>query len=110
MNSPKNDASAPMVRIRELRSALASRIAAYMGSVEDRATDIPGVSLHRRTAPTAPCSATYEPGITVMAQGQKRVDLGGNSFLYGESKYLLTSLDLPIVSQILEASEEKPCL
>ena len=45
-----------------------------------------------------------------MAQGQKRVDLGGNSFLYGESKYLLTSLDLPIVSQILEASEDKPCL
>ena len=45
-----------------------------------------------------------------MAQGQKRVDLGGNSFLYGGSKYLLTSLDLPIVSQIVEASEEKPCL
>jgi AraC-like DNA-binding protein len=53
---------------------------------------------------------TYEPGVTVMAQGRKRVVLGGTTFTYGESQYLLTSLDLPIVSQIVEASEERPCL
>jgi AraC-like DNA-binding protein len=95
---------------RELRMELARKIALYMGSAENRATEIPGVSLHRRTAPTAPCSATYEPGITVMAQGRKRVSLGGTTFIYGESRYLLTSLDLPIVSQIMEASEKAPCL
>src|SRR5271166_2999488 len=81
-----------------------------MGSAENRATDIPGVSLHRRTAPTTPCTATYEPGVTVIAQGRKRVDLGRTTFIYGESQYLLTSVDLPIVSQIVEASEETPCL
>jgi len=97
-------------RARELRSALARKIAAYMGSAENRATDIPGVTLHRRTAPTAPCSATYEPGVTVIAQGRKRVDLGRTTFTYGESRYLLTSLDLPVVSQITEASEAVPCL
>ena len=70
----------------------------------------PGVTLHRRIAPTAPCSATYEPGVTVIAQGRKRVDLGRTTFIYGESRYLLTSVDLPIVSQIIEASEEAPCL
>jgi AraC-like DNA-binding protein len=53
---------------------------------------------------------TYEPCITVMAQGRKRVDLGRTTIIYGESQYLLTSVDLPIVSQILEASEEAPCL
>ncbi len=68
------------------------------------------MTLHRRTAPTAPCSATYEPGVTVIAQGRKRVDLGRTTFTYGESRYLLTSLDLPIVSQITEASEQVPCL
>jgi AraC-like DNA-binding protein len=81
-----------------------------MGSAENRATEIPGVTLHRRTAQTAPCSATYEPGVTVIAQGRKRVVLGGTTFIYGESRYLLTSIDLPIVSQIIEASEEAPCL
>jgi AraC-like DNA-binding protein len=53
---------------------------------------------------------TYEPGVTVMAQGRKRVDLGPTTFIYGESRYLLTSVDLPIVSQIIEASVEVPCL
>jgi AraC-like DNA-binding protein len=94
----------------ELRAGLARKIALYMGPAENRATEIPGVTLHRRTAPTAPCSATYEPGVTVIAQGRKRVDLGGTTFIYGEARYLLTSIDLPIVSQITEASEEAPCL
>ncbi len=96
--------------MRELRAELARKIALFTGPAADRATDIPGVTLHRRTAPTAPCSATYEPGITVMAQGRKRVDLGRTTFIYGESRYLLTAVDLPIVSQIMEASEETPCL
>jgi hypothetical protein len=30
--------------------------------------------------------------------------------MYGKSQYLLTSVDLPIVSQIIEASAEVPCL
>jgi AraC-like DNA-binding protein len=93
-----------------LRAELARKIALYMGPAENRATEISGVTLHRRTAPTAPCSATYEPGITVIAQGRKRVDLGRTTFIYGESRYLLTSVDLPIVSQIVEASEAAPCL
>jgi AraC-like DNA-binding protein len=94
----------------ELRRELAQKIARCMGSAENRATSLLGLSLHRRTAPTAPCSMTYEPGITVLAQGKKQVDLGSASFLYGESRYLLTSVDLPIVSRIVEASEEFPCL
>jgi AraC-like DNA-binding protein len=48
--------------------------------------------------------------VTVIAQGRKRVDLGRTTFIYGESRYLLTSVDLPIVSQIVEASKETPCL
>jgi hypothetical protein len=106
-----SEAARPIVdRARELRAGLARKIALYMGSAENRATGIPGVTLHRRTAPTAPCSATYEPGVTVIAQGRKRVDLGRTTFIYGDSRYLLTSVDLPIVSQIVEASVEAPCL
>jgi AraC-like DNA-binding protein len=109
----KNAAAAvsPIVdRARELRADLARKIALYMGPAENQVTEIPGVTLHRRTAPTAPCSATYAPGVTVMAQGRKRVDLGRTTFIYGGSRYLLTAVDLPIVSQIVEASEAAPCL
>jgi AraC-like DNA-binding protein len=46
----------------------------------------------------------------LMVQGRKRVELGRTTFIYGESQYLVTSVDLPIVSQIIEASEDVPCL
>ena len=64
----------------------------------------------RRTAPSEPCSGTYTPSVIVVAQGSKRVDLGQTTFLYDQSRFLLTSSDLPIVSQVVEASETKPLL
>jgi len=95
---------------RELRRELARKIALFMGSAEHRATDIPGLTLHRRTAPTDSCPATYEPSVIVIAQGRKRVELGRNVFIYDTSRFLLTSIDLPIVSRVIEASEAVPCL
>ena len=93
-----------------MRIGLARKIASFMGSEENRATDIPGLTSPPADRPDRSMFATYEPGVTVMAQGRKRVDLGQTTFLYGESRYLLTSVDLPIVSQIVEASEKAPCL
>ncbi len=89
---------------------LARKIALFIGSAESRATEIPGLTLHRRTAPTAPCSMTYQPGVTVIAQGRKRVELGRNVFIYDASRFLLTSVDLPVVSRVIEATEKTPCL
>jgi hypothetical protein len=93
-----------------IAAELARKIALFMGSAEKRVTDIPGLTLHRRTAPTAPCSMTYEPSVTVIAPGRKRVELGRNVFIYDASRFLLTSVDLPVVSRVIEASEEVPCL
>jgi AraC-like DNA-binding protein len=93
-----------------LRAELASRIASLIGKTENRITEIPGVSLHRRTAPTPPCRTTYHPGIIVVAQGSKRVNLGKSSFTYDEAHYLLTAVDLPIVSWVADATEQFPCL
>jgi AraC-like DNA-binding protein len=53
---------------------------------------------------------TYEPGLIVVAQGRKSVELGRRIFTYDASHYLVTSVDLPIVSRVVEASEEAPCL
>lgn len=93
-----------------LRTELARKIASFIGSAENQATGIPGLTLHRRTAPTAPCSVTYQPSITVMAQGRKRVELGRTAFIYDASRFLLTSVDLPVVSRVIEATEQTPCL
>ena len=97
-------------RADEWRAELSRGIALFIGSAENRETDIPGLTLHRRTAHTAPCSTTYEPSVTVIAQGRKRVELGRNIFIYDASRFLLTSVDLPVVSRVIEASEKVPCL
>jgi AraC-like DNA-binding protein len=93
-----------------LRVDLARKIASLIGKEENRITDIPGVSLHRRTAPTPPCRTTYHTGIIVVAQGRKQVNLGKSSFIYDESHFLLTAVDLPTVSWVAEATQEIPCL
>lgn len=38
------------------------------------------------------------------------MNLGRTSFIYDESRFLLTAVDLPIVSWVAEATEEIPCL
>jgi AraC-like DNA-binding protein len=48
--------------------------------------------------------------LLVVAQGKKRVDLGKASYSFGETTFLLTSLELPVVSQVLVASKESPYL
>ena len=110
MTSRKTEASQLPERVHELRSELAQKIALRLGSAEKITTAVPGLSLAQRTGPTAPCAVTYQTGLIVMAQGRKQVKLGPNTFIYDESRYLLTSLDLPTVSQVVEASKERPAL
>ena len=110
MKKRKNGTTSLPNRARELRSELAHKIAFSIGSAEKRITDVPGLTLYRRTHPMPPASGTYEPSLAVVAQGRKRVALGPTSFIFDESRFLLTSLDLPIIGQVIEASEEKPFL
>jgi len=97
-------------RTHELKSELASRVARLIGSAEKQATAIPRLTLHRRTAPTAACHLTYEPSVIVVAQGRKQVQIGTDTLTYDSSRYLLTSVDLPTVTRVTEASEDAPCL
>ena len=55
-------------------------------------------------------SHMYEPSICLIAQGAKRVLLGDDTFVYDAHHFLVTSVDLPTVVQVVKASQEKPCL
>ena len=97
-------------RVAEVRAELTRKIAAHARTAGEHATSIPGLTLYRRTT-TTPCyPATYEPSLNVFVQGQKRVTLGGTTHLCDGSTFLLSSLDLQVVSQIVAASEEVPLL
>jgi AraC-like DNA-binding protein len=110
MNKLSKNAAFPIDPVRDARQELARSIASFIGSKEKLVTVVPGLILTRRTAPTAPASATYEPSLAVVAQGRKRAELGGTTFVFDESRYLLTSLDLPVICNVIEASEEVPYL
>src|SRR3974390_1845910 len=96
--------------VKNMRRELARKIAAQVKAAGERATAVPGLALFRRTTPTACYRATYEPSLTVFAQGRKRVNLGGTEYLCDASSFLLSSIDVPVESQIVEASEEVPLL
>lgn len=88
--------------------ALGKNIARWTDKGELHTTAIPGLSLFRREEPTEPISVMYEPSICLVAQGAKRVLLGDDMFVYDAHHYLITSVHLPTVVQIIEASREKP--
>jgi AraC-like DNA-binding protein len=90
---------------------LRKRIARLTEQGELQTTAVPGLSLFRRDEPTEPISAIYDPSICVVAQGAKRVILGDDdSYVYDARHYLITSVHLPTVVQIIDASHEKPYL
>jgi hypothetical protein len=91
-------------------AALRQRIARWTDKEGLLVTAIPGVSLARRDAPTQPTSSLYEPSICVIAQGVKRVLLGDDTYVFDAHHFLITSVDLPTVVQILHASREQPYL
>jgi hypothetical protein len=89
---------------------LGSKIGNSLGRSGERATEVPGLMLYRCTAPTVPSPCNYEPSLLLIAQGKKRVDLGRTNYVFGQSRFLLTSLELPVVSQVVTASEDAPYL
>lgn len=96
--------------VTEMRKEFARKILAHAPSAGEHPTAVPGLVLYRRTTPTACYRATYEPSLSVFAQGRKRINLGGTGYLCDGSSFLLSSIDVPVESQIIEASEEIPML
>ena len=96
--------------VTQVLKELAGSIGKTLDGAHDLSTAMPGLALYRNTAPTAPNPCTYEPSLLLIPQGKKRVDLGKQSYVFGESTFLLTSIELPIVSRVSIASLERPYL
>ncbi|MDE3148660.1 MAG: AraC family transcriptional regulator [Acidobacteriota bacterium] len=94
----------------EIRFSLVSKIDAHIKADGVRATDVPGLSLYRQSTPTACNSAMYEPRLVVFVQGQKSINLGTAKYLCDESSFLLSTIDLPVISQVVAATPQKPML
>ncbi len=91
-------------------SILAEKVQKWTGDATQFDTEIPGLRLSRWTSPTPPTSYSHNPSICLIAQGKKRVLLGQDSYTYDANHFLISSVNLPITANIMEASEEAPYL
>lgn len=73
-------------------------------------TSIPGVNLIRSGTPTLPMPVVYEPTLCLIAQGRKQVMLGTTMYVYDSARYLIASVDMPVIGTVIEASESAPYL
>ncbi len=96
-------------RVKANREELVERIARAV-CADGTIQPLPGLYLSRRSVPLEPLHSVVNPSLCLVAQGSKEVLLGESHYRYDPAHYLLATVDLPWVSQVLEASQERPYL
>ena len=97
------------LRMQHDREELAQRIERALprdGKVEPQ----PGLFFNRASSPAEPVYAVLEPSFCVIAQGSKEVLLGEDRFRYDPAHYLISTMGLPAVGQVVDASPHRPYL
>jgi AraC-like DNA-binding protein len=102
------------VPLAERRAALCAELAWLLerrtGTDGGHETAIPALALWRFSHPTELTPGLQQPAVYVVVQGRKHVVVGGETYVYDPSKYLAVSLELPVVSRVVEATPDAPYL
>ncbi|GAB4549978.1 MAG: AraC family transcriptional regulator [Anaerolineae bacterium] len=91
------------------RAELIERIAAALpddGTIEP----LPGLHLARLSTSMEKLHSVLKPSLCIIAQGSKVVLVGDSQYQYDPFNYLISTLELPRVSQVLNASKQVPYL
>ncbi|MFS0562740.1 AraC family transcriptional regulator [Terribacillus sp. 179-K 1B1 HS] len=73
-------------------------------------TPISGLEFIRSAKPLEPVHIMHEPALCIVLQGRKVISVIGKDFFYKKGDYLIVAVDLPVIGEILEASEMEPYL
>jgi AraC-like DNA-binding protein len=96
-------------RMKADQAELAERIARALprdGSSEPQ----PGLHFRRHSTPTQRLYASSHPSFCVIAQGSKDIVLGDERFRYDSAHYLISTIELPLVGEVVEATPQRPYL
>lgn len=93
-----------------VNKGLLEKIARWTSETDQLTTKISELSFYKYEETTEPTTYMYEPSVCMAIQGVKRVLLGEDVYVYDAYHYLITFVDLPAVTQVIEASREKPYL
>jgi AraC-like DNA-binding protein len=92
------------------RSELAAAIDRLTPTDGKHSTAVPGLSLLRHSLSVEPDCGVYKAHLVLAAQGKKRVVLAGRAYEYGHTHGLITSVDLPLLAQVVAATPDAPYL
>lgn len=73
-------------------------------------TTIPSLFLIRSNKVDEPAYRVFNPSFCFVTQGLKEIFLAEDRLEYGPSNYLITSMNLPVIGQVIKASPEVPYL
>jgi AraC-like DNA-binding protein len=96
-------------RRRADQEELADRIARAT-PVEGTVEVQPGLHFRRCSRPTQRLHSFTKPSFCVIAQGSKELVVGDDQFRYDPAHYMINTVELPMIGQIVEASPERPYL
>jgi AraC-like DNA-binding protein len=97
------------LRMQVNREELIERIARAV--LEDGTVQpLEGLYLARASVPKQRIRGVIKPSFCMIAQGSKEVLIGDSRYRYDPLHYLISTVELPWVSQILEASRDPPYL
>jgi len=108
-NMKHNTSERETLRMRADQEELAERIARatpHEGTVEVQ----PGLHFRRCSRPTERLHSFTKPSFCVIAQGSKELVVGDHHFRYDPAHYMISTVELPMIGQIVEASPERPYL
>lgn len=105
-----NPSSQVSPNIQTMYDSMASVISSRCGRTGDFPSELKELGLFRRDTLTQPEICLIEPSVVLLVSGRKQINLAGQAFPYDTCRFLITSLDLPASSQVVEASPEDPCL
>ncbi|WP_342245783.1 AraC family transcriptional regulator [Pseudomonas sp. OTU5201] len=100
-------AAEDIIRRHEELAALIQRHASTHGTHE---TTISSLHLVRSDSPTDLIHTVHKPGLCVVAQGRKEIQLHNERYIYDPLNYLVVSVTLPLAGKVIEASPRKPYL
>lgn len=73
-------------------------------------TLVPDVGVFKSSESLSSIPTLYEPLVCLVGQGQKYCSVGDTKFEYRTGDFFMNSLPMPVVSEVVGASKEKPFL
>lgn len=92
----------------ELHAAITRILDVQIGPDGFYATPVPGLTLMRSTLCLPPQHMQYRPKICFVTQGAKSILVADRTVIYRAGQTLVVTVEVPVVSQIVEASPDHP--